>query len=80
MIKDVDITDITVHLHPESSSDDPEKMEQLLRVHDGVVSVHFDKDEHPHAVVVAYNPEAITSEMLLAEIRTCDPAAMMTGL
>jgi len=77
---DVNITDITVHLHPESSCDDRDKIEQALRAHNGVVSVHFNTDEHPHTVVIAYNPDAITSEEVLTEIRTCDPAAMMVGL
>ncbi len=80
MSKEVNITDITFHLHPDSSCDDREKMEQMLRAHNGVISVHFNTDEHPHTVVVAYNPDAVTSEEMLSEIKTCDPAAMMVGL
>jgi hypothetical protein len=44
------------------------------------VSVHFDRENQPHAVVVAYNPEAITSQAVLAEIRKHDTAAVMAGL
>ena len=80
MSKDIYITDITVHLHQNSSGDYREKMEQKLRGHNGVISVHFDKDEHPHSVLLAYNPDAVTSAEILAEIRSCDPAAMMAGL
>jgi hypothetical protein len=80
MSKETHIADITVHLHPESAHDDREKIEQDLRAHNGVVSVHFSEKDHPHAVVVAYNTEAVTSEQLLAEIRKCDKQAVMVSL
>ena len=80
MSKDVHIADIVVHLHPESSSDEKEKIEQELRAHDGVVSVHFNEEDHPHAVVVAYNTEAVTSEAILADIRKSDSKAVMVGM
>ncbi len=80
MSLNTNIADIVVHLHPESSCDDMEKIEQDLRAHNGVVSVHFNEAEHPHAVVVAYNTAAITSEEVLADIRKCDQAAVMAGI
>lgn len=80
MNKDINIADIVVHLHPQHSCDDRDKMERDLRAHDGVISVHFNAEEHPHAVVVAYNPDAVTSQEVLAEIRRCDKEAVMAGL
>jgi hypothetical protein len=80
MSKDINIADIVVHLHPESSCDDRDKMEQELRDHDGVISVHFDMDSHPRSLVVAYNPEVVTSEVLLEGIRKCDDQAVMAGI
>jgi len=80
MSKDINIADIVVHLHPESSCDDRDRMGNELRSHDGVISVHFDTDNHPHALVVAYNPEAVTSEVLLEGIRKCDSQAVMAGI
>lgn len=74
------IADIVVHLHPESSSEDWTRIEQELRAHDGVISVHFSEKEQPHAVVVAYNTSAITSAAILADIRKCDSQAVMAGL
>jgi len=44
-----------------------------------VVSVHFDHEKQPHALVVAYNPDAVTSETVLAEIRKHDSKAVMAG-
>ena len=80
MRKDINIADITVHLHPESSCDDRDKIEQELRAHDGVISVHFNAEEHPHAMIVAYNPEAVSSDVLLETIRKCDARAVMVSI
>ena len=76
---DINIADIVVHLHPESQRDDRERIENDLRARDGVVSVHFSEADHPHALVVAYNPAVVSSETLLAEIRKCDKHAVMAG-
>jgi cell division protein FtsX len=80
MSKDIHIADIVVHLHPETSRDDRGRIEDELRAHDGVVSVHFSEEDHPHAMVIAYNTEAITSEEVLADIRKCDSKAVMAGM
>jgi len=79
MGKDVNIVDIVVHLHPENSCDDREKIEHELRDRNGVISVHFNEQDHPHAVLVAFNPEAVSSQEVLSEIRKCDANAMMAG-
>lgn len=80
MNADIKIADITVHLHPESSCDDKDKVEQGLRSHDGVISVHFNDEEHPHIMLVAYNPETVSSGTLLSEIRKCDAKAVMVSI
>jgi hypothetical protein len=80
MSKDIHIADIVVHLHPETSRGDRGRIEDELRAHDGVVSVHFSEEDHPHAMVIAYNTEAITSEEVLADIRKCDSKAVMAGM
>lgn len=80
MSKDIDIADIVVHLHPDSSCDDTDKIERDLRNHNGVISVHFNEKDHPHAAVVAYNPAVVTAKEVLEEIRKCDTAAVMAGI
>jgi len=80
MNADISIADIVVHLHPDSTAECKARIDDGLRAHDGVVSVHFDTEDHPHAVVVAYNPRAASSDELLAEIRKCDKDASMVGL
>jgi len=79
MNHDMNIADFVVHLHPDSLHDEREAIEQRLRALDGVVSVHFDHEKQPHALVVAYNPDGLTSETALAEIRKHDPKAVMAG-
>jgi len=80
MNTDINIADITFHLHPECSCDDGENIEQVLRSVDGVVSVHFDTDLHAHAMIVAYNTQAVSSDALLKTVRKCDARAVKIGL
>ena len=80
MSKDIHIADIVVHLHPESTRDDRGRIEEELRAHDGVVSVHFSEPDHPHAVVIAYDTDAVTSQDILADIRKSDSRAVMAGM
>jgi len=79
MSTDISIADIVVHLHPDSAGECKDRIDEGLRSHDGVVSVHFNEEDHPHALVVAYNPEATSSDELLAEIRKCDKEAVMVS-
>ena len=74
------IADIVIHLHPDTARGDCTRIEEELRAHNGVVSVHFSEEQNPHAMVVAYNTGAITSEAILADIRKCDSRAVMAGL
>jgi hypothetical protein len=79
MNTDISIADIVVHLHPDNAAECRDRIDEGLRAHDGVVSVHFNEEDHPHAVVVAYNPRTTSSDELLAEIRKCDKEAVMAG-
>lgn len=79
MSTDINIADFVVHLHPESSCDNCERIERDLRAREGVLSIHFNAEQHPHAMVVAYNPDATSSAELLAGIRMCDRDAVMAG-
>ena len=74
------ISDIIVHLHPECSCDDTNKVENDVRSLNGVVSVHFNEEAHPHALLVAFNPDAVTAQEILAEVHKCDSRAMMAGM
>lgn len=69
MNKDKYFADMYVHLHPDSLFDGRGKLEKDLCESSGVFSVHFDEDEHRNAMIVAYNPEAVSSDVLLEIIR-----------
>ena len=79
MSTDISIVDIVVHLHPKVSDSCKSEIDKNLRADDGVVSVHFNEEAHPFALVVAYNPKVTNSETLLTEIRKCDKEAVMAG-
>ncbi|MCK5383454.1 MAG: ATP-binding protein [Gammaproteobacteria bacterium] len=79
MNTDISIADMVVHLHPDTTGECKGRIDEGLRGHDGVVSVHFNEEDHPHILVVAYNPKAASSDELLAEIRKCDKDAVMAG-
>ncbi len=71
MNKDKYFADMYVHLHADSLCDDRNKLEKKLCDASGVFSVHYDKDEYRNAMIVAYNPEVVSSEALLEIIREC---------
>jgi len=79
MNTDISIVDIVVHLHPDTTAECKGQIDEGLRAQEGVVSVHFNEEDHPHVLVVAYNPKVTNSEALLAEIRKCDKEAVMAG-
>ncbi len=69
MKKDKLFADLYVHLHSDSLSDDRGKVEKELRDSSGVFTVHFDADKYRNAMLVSYNPNAVSSEVLLEIIR-----------
>ena len=69
MNKDKYFADMYVHLHPDSLSADKCKVEQELRDSSGVFTVHFDANKYRDAMFVSYNPNTVSSEVLLEIIR-----------
>ena len=69
MNKDKLFADIYVHLHDDSLSDSRDKVEKVLRDSSGVFTVHFDKDIYRNAMFVSYNPNVVSSEILLEIIK-----------
>ncbi len=75
----MDAADIIIHIHPDFSANDQQKIEQALSTLDGIVSVHFSPG-HPHIMTVDYDPQANNSDTILAAVREWDQEAMMAGL
>jgi cell division protein FtsX len=75
----MDIADIMIHLHPDLSVEQRANIEEEVAACEGVVSVHF-SPQHAHEMTVAYDPETIDSQTILAQVRQWDAAATMVGL
>jgi len=75
----MNIADILIHVHPELSVEQRTKVEEEVSNQDGVISVHF-SPEHLHELTVAYNPQSITSQVILKLVRQWDKDAVMAGL
>ena len=74
------LADVVIHLHPQTSCDDRSKIERDLRARAGVVTVTFNEEQHPHALVVQYDSNQVNSQEVLEEVRKCDSDATMAGL
>ena len=74
----MDIADVLIHVPRNFSGEQRTEIETDLSGCDGVLSVHFSRTI-PHAVLVAYRPEAIRLGAILERVREQDPAATMVG-
>lgn len=72
--------DMLIHLHPELSTEIRAKVEKEVSACNGVISANFDHHQHPHALIVLYNSDAIPSKQILDVAKHYDPAASMVGL
>ena len=79
MSKDINVVDIVIHVHPELSEEQRANLQQEVHACEGVLSDCF-MDEHPHVFTVAYNPDLISSDEVLKQVRVWDPEATMAGL
>jgi hypothetical protein len=61
---DINLADVTIHIDEALDDDARNKLEEAFRDRDGVISVHINP-EHPHLVVVEYNPQIIKSRDLV---------------
>lgn len=75
----MNIVDFLIHLHPDLPADERAKLEEDIRGLKGVLSVHFNT-EHPHLLVVAYNPNATTSAQVLEYVGKRGVEATQIGL
>ena len=59
----VNLADVLLHIDENLSPDEQGRMEKALRSQNGVVSVHFQRN-NPHAMMVLYNPDLMHSHDL----------------
>mgnify|MGYP001595218714 FL=1 len=75
----MDIADILIHVHPDLPVDARAGLEEGLRGFDGVISAHFNQ-QHGHLLVVAYNPDLISSAQVLEHVGERGVEASKIGL
>jgi hypothetical protein len=78
--KEQTMTDVLIHVHPDLSAEMRAKVEQDVQALGGVISACFAKKEHPHAMMVEYDPDAIKGARILEAVKQYDPAASLVGL
>ena len=75
----MDIADIMFHVPADLSTRDRANIERDIQGCDGVVSAHFSKT-NAHMLEVAYDPQAIDSEMLRKHVSERGLAVSKFGL
>lgn len=72
--------DMLVHVHPDLDAHARSNLEKRVMGCVGVDCAEFDHHEHPHSLVVKYDPDEIQGMQILDIVRTVDPVATRVGL
>lgn len=72
--------DMMIHVHPELDVQERTDLEKKVMGRIGVDCAEFSHREHPHALMVKYDPDAVEGMEILQMVRKVDPAASMVGL
>ena len=78
-IMDIQLADVTVHIDENLDDERRSKIEEHVRAIDGVVSFHNPK-EHPHLVIVQYDPAKVKSTWILDVFKVQGILAELIGL
>ncbi|MGA7593973.1 MAG: hypothetical protein WCA64_02150 [Gallionella sp.] len=72
--------DMLIYVHPELDNKVRSQLASSVEGSIGVDCAEFDKHEHPHALMVRYDPDSIHSRQILDKVRKIDPVASIVGL
>lgn len=78
-MSDIKLVDVTIHIDKETDKETRSRIDDGLRLIDGVVSVHM-PDQEPHLIIVEYNPDKTDSAHLLAMVEEFADKAELIGL
>ena len=76
---DIKLVDVVLHIDPNLDAAARSNVEQAIRALDGVVSVHMPENK-PHLAMVEYNPDATSSQKILAAVTGLGIGAELVGL
>lgn len=69
--------DMMIYVHPQLDETMRVDLERDLMGRFGVDSAEFEHREHPHALIVKYDPDAVRDVDILQMVRKLDPRASM---
>ena len=72
------IVDIMIHVHPDLLPIHREKLEEEMRELRGTISVHFNH-KITHELTITYNPELLSSKMIIKRVKQWDNEAVIIG-
>ena len=75
----IQLADVTLHIDKNLNSEQRGTIEESLRALDGVVSIH-NPDKTPHLTLVEYDPDVITSHVILGRVTDQGAHAELVGL
>ncbi len=75
----MDKVNVLIHTHTDLSREDREGLEKELRASNGVTKAYFN-EEHPHMLMVFYDPVSIDSAKILEQVTHHGIEAELVGL
>ena len=78
-MNDINLSDITLHIDENLSTEQRGTIEESLRALDVVVSVH-NSDKAPHLTIVEYDPSTMDSQRILKRVTDQGVHAQLAGL
>ncbi|MCW8956645.1 MAG: hypothetical protein OQL09_07160 [Gammaproteobacteria bacterium] len=75
----MNIVDVLIHVNEALDNKQRVQLEQTMRDLDGVIAPRFNP-EHPHLMLVAFNPKHVQSRTLLQQVSSVGYHAQLIGV
>ena len=75
----MNVVDVLIHVNNRLDNNQRVQLEQTMRDLDGVIAPRFNPD-HPHLMLVAFNPQHVQSKTLLQQVKSVGYQAQLIGV
>jgi len=75
----MNVVDVLIHINEDLDNKQRVQLEQTMRDLDGVIAPRFNSD-HPHLMLVAFNPQQVHSRNLLQQVNSVGYHAQLIGV
>ncbi len=75
----MNVVDVLIHVNNRLDNNQRVQLEQTMRDLDGVIAPRFNPD-HPHLMLVAFNPQHVQSKTLLQHVKSVGYQAQLIGV